>query len=89
MDPSVLERIQAYVRRYAIEQRRVERSGPFLATFGRYSNGPYLNYAVPDDHCIAAFYLFLAGKTKEGNQQLLKVGAPGDAVRALFGLPPH
>ena len=50
MDPSVLERIQAYVRRYAIEQRRVERTGPFLATFGRYSNGPYLNYAVPDDH---------------------------------------
>lgn len=51
VSPSVLERIQAYVRRYAVEQRRVERTGPFLATFGRYSNGPYLNYAVPDDHC--------------------------------------
>jgi ribosomal protein S18 acetylase RimI-like enzyme len=49
VEQSVLERIQAYVRRYAVEQRRVERTGPFLATFGRYSNGPYLNYAVPDD----------------------------------------
>jgi hypothetical protein len=45
--------------------------------------------AVPGDHCIAAFYLFLAGKSKEANQQLLKVGAPGDDVRALFGLPPR
>jgi len=50
VDSTVLERIQAYVRRYAVEQRQVERTGPFLATFGRYSNGPYLNYAVPDDH---------------------------------------
>ncbi|MGO9342543.1 MAG: GNAT family N-acetyltransferase [Acidimicrobiales bacterium] len=50
MDSTVLERIQAYVRRYATEQRQVERSGPFLATFGRHSNGPYLNYAVPDDY---------------------------------------
>ena len=50
MEPTVLERIQSYVRRYASEHRLVERSGPFLATFGRRSNGPYLNYAVPDDH---------------------------------------
>jgi ribosomal protein S18 acetylase RimI-like enzyme len=49
-DSSVLERIQTYVRRYAAEQRRVERTGPFLATFGLYSDGPYFNYAVPDDH---------------------------------------
>ncbi len=47
---NVLERIQDYIRRYAAEQREVERTGPFLATFGRYSSGPYLNYAVPDDH---------------------------------------
>jgi GNAT superfamily N-acetyltransferase len=44
-----LERVQTHVRRYASEQRAVERVGPFLATFGKYSNGPYLNYAVPDD----------------------------------------
>ena len=49
LDLSALERIQAYVRRYAAERREVRRLGPFLATFGRHSNGPYLNYAVPDD----------------------------------------
>jgi ribosomal protein S18 acetylase RimI-like enzyme len=49
LESSILERIQDYVRRYAAENRRVERTGPFLATFGLHSNGPYLNYAVPDD----------------------------------------
>jgi ribosomal protein S18 acetylase RimI-like enzyme len=49
---SALERIQTYVRRYAAERREVERLGPFLATFGRHSSGPYLNYAVPDDGCL-------------------------------------
>lgn len=48
-DTSVLGRIEQYVRRYAAEHREVERVGPFLATFGLHSNGPYLNYAVPDD----------------------------------------
>jgi len=37
------------VRTYAAAQRQVERFGPFLATFGLHSTGPYLNYAVPDD----------------------------------------
>jgi ribosomal protein S18 acetylase RimI-like enzyme len=55
VDSTVLERIQAYIRRYAVEQRQVERTGPFLATFGRYSSGPYLNYAVPDDHAEPTF----------------------------------
>ncbi|MFZ0666206.1 MAG: GNAT family N-acetyltransferase [Acidimicrobiales bacterium] len=50
--PTVLERIGGYVRRYAEQQREVERTGPFLATFGRHSNGPYLNYAVPDDGAV-------------------------------------
>jgi GNAT superfamily N-acetyltransferase len=48
---SALERIQTYVRRYAAERREIERFGPFLATFGLHSSGPYLNYAVPDDRC--------------------------------------
>jgi GNAT superfamily N-acetyltransferase len=46
---SAAERVQGYVRRYAAQSREVERIGPFLATFGRHSNGPYLNYAVPDE----------------------------------------
>lgn len=49
VDSAVLERVQAHVRDYAAGQRDVERIGPFLATFGRHSSGPYLNYAVPDD----------------------------------------
>jgi ribosomal protein S18 acetylase RimI-like enzyme len=49
LDVSALERIQTHVRRYAAERREVKKIGPFLATFGRHSNGPYLNYAVPDD----------------------------------------
>jgi GNAT superfamily N-acetyltransferase len=48
-ETSVLGRIEEYVRRYAAEHREVERVGPFLATFGLHSTGPYLNYAVPDD----------------------------------------
>jgi GNAT superfamily N-acetyltransferase len=47
----VLGRIEEYVRRYAAEHREIERIGPFLATFGLHSSGPYLNYAVPDDGC--------------------------------------
>jgi len=47
----LLEQIQEYVRRYAAAHREVERVGPFLATFGLHSSGPYLNYAVPDDGC--------------------------------------
>ena len=49
LDVSALERIQTHVRLYAAERREVKKIGPFLATFGRHSNGPYLNYAVPDD----------------------------------------
>jgi predicted GNAT family acetyltransferase len=48
-ETSVLGRIEEYVRRYAADHRAVERVGPFLATFGLHSSGPYLNYAVPDD----------------------------------------
>ncbi len=50
-ETSVLGRIEEYVRRYAAEHREVRRLGPFLATFGLHSSGPYLNYAVPDEGC--------------------------------------
>jgi GNAT superfamily N-acetyltransferase len=51
-ESDLLVQIQDYVRRFAAGHRQVERIGPFLATFGRHSNGPYLNYAVPDDGCV-------------------------------------
>jgi ribosomal protein S18 acetylase RimI-like enzyme len=44
-----LHRIQAYLRVAAPRGRDHERIGPFLATFNRQSDNPYLNYAIPDD----------------------------------------
>lgn len=41
--------IQAYIRRAASRGRDIERIGPFLATFSRRSENPYLSYAIPDD----------------------------------------
>ncbi len=43
------ERIQSYLRTSASRVRETERIGPFLATFDRESDNPYLSYALPDD----------------------------------------
>jgi ribosomal protein S18 acetylase RimI-like enzyme len=42
-------RIQAAIREQAPRGREVERIGPFLATFTRDTDNPFLNYAIPDD----------------------------------------
>lgn len=42
-------RIQAYLRAGTSQARETERIEPFLATFTRHSDNPYLNYALPDD----------------------------------------
>jgi ribosomal protein S18 acetylase RimI-like enzyme len=44
-----LQRIQAYLRVAAPRGRAHEQIGPFLATFSRFDENPYLNYAIPDD----------------------------------------
>src|SRR5919198_4606718 len=49
MTAAQLQRIQAYLRVAAPRGRDSERIGPFLATFNRDSDNPYLNYAIPDD----------------------------------------
>ena len=41
--------IQASIRVAARRGRDHERIGPFLATFNRGDDNPYLNYAIPDD----------------------------------------
>jgi ribosomal protein S18 acetylase RimI-like enzyme len=46
---SNLIRIQAYLRVAAPRGRDSARIGPFLATFNRETDNPYLNYAIPDD----------------------------------------
>ena len=43
-------RIQSYLRIAASDQRDTERIGPFLATFSRSNDNPFLNYAIPDDN---------------------------------------
>jgi ribosomal protein S18 acetylase RimI-like enzyme len=49
MEAALLQRIQSYLRVAAPRGRDSERIGPFLATFSRHSDNPYLNYAIPDD----------------------------------------
>jgi ribosomal protein S18 acetylase RimI-like enzyme len=44
--------IQAYIRVAASSGRDTERIGPFLATFSRRGDNPYLSYAIPDDGAI-------------------------------------
>lgn len=43
-------RIQSYLRFAASQQRDTKRIEPFLATFNRYNDNPFLNYAIPDDN---------------------------------------
>lgn len=45
-------RIQDYLRAVAPLGRAVEQVGPFLATFSRKTENPYLSYAIPDDGAL-------------------------------------
>ncbi|HEY9638312.1 MAG TPA: hypothetical protein V6D14_33290, partial [Coleofasciculaceae cyanobacterium] len=45
-------RIQSYLRFAASQQRDTERIEPFVATFNRYNDNPFLNYAIPDDNAV-------------------------------------
>jgi ribosomal protein S18 acetylase RimI-like enzyme len=47
--PEFASRVQASIRAAAVRGRDQERVGPFLATFNREDDNPYLNYAIPDD----------------------------------------
>jgi hypothetical protein len=44
-----LRRIQSYLRVAAPRGRDHAKIGPFLATFNRETDNPYLNYAIPDE----------------------------------------
>ena len=52
MTASDLGRIQSYLRVAAPRGRDHSRVGPFLATFNRETDNPYLNYAIPDDDAV-------------------------------------
>jgi N-acetylglutamate synthase-like GNAT family acetyltransferase len=49
LSPADLRRIQSYLRVAAPHGRDHAKVGPFLATFSRDTDNPYLNYAIPDD----------------------------------------
>jgi hypothetical protein len=49
MRAAQLQRIHAYLRVAAPRGRDHEQIGPFLATYNRLDDNPYLNYAIPDD----------------------------------------
>jgi len=49
MTSADLRRIQSYLRVAAPRGRDHVQIGPFLATFNRDTDNPYLNYAIPDD----------------------------------------
>ncbi|MBN3907269.1 MAG: GNAT family N-acetyltransferase [Nostoc sp. NMS1] len=42
-------RIQSYLRLATSGQRETEQIGSFLATFNRWNDNPFLNYAIPDN----------------------------------------
>jgi predicted N-acetyltransferase YhbS len=46
--------VQAYLRGTAARGRDTERHGPFLATFSRETDHPFLNYAIPDAGAVPA-----------------------------------
>ena len=52
ISPFMESRIQSYLRFAASQQRDTERIEPFVATFNRYNDNPFLNYAIPDDNAV-------------------------------------
>jgi hypothetical protein len=50
--PFINSRIQSYLRFAASQQRDTERIEPFIATFNRYNDNPFLNYAIPNDNAV-------------------------------------
>lgn len=81
-------RIQSYLRFAAAHGRDSERIGPFLATFDRYDDNPYRNYALPDDGThpspteVAA--LVAAAERRQRRPRLEYIPALAPAVEAAL-----
>ncbi|MBW4575107.1 MAG: hypothetical protein KME08_07470 [Aphanothece sp. CMT-3BRIN-NPC111] len=45
-------RIQSYLRFTVSQQRDTEQINSFFASFNRFSDNPFLNYAIPDNDAI-------------------------------------
>jgi ribosomal protein S18 acetylase RimI-like enzyme len=53
-ETALTAKIQEALRHHAPRGRDSERIGPFLATFTRSTDNPYLNYAIPDEGSSAS-----------------------------------
>ncbi len=82
------ERIQSYLRTSASRVRETLRIGPFLATFDRESDNPFLSYAVPDDGAAPSegdVEALVAAYCKRGRTPRLEyVAAAAPAVESVL-----
>jgi ribosomal protein S18 acetylase RimI-like enzyme len=83
--------IQHYLRSTVTRDRDVERIGPFLATFDRTTNHPFLSYAIPDDGAeptaddVAALRAAYARRSRVPRLEYLPARAPAAEAALLAG----
>ncbi|MBD3886290.1 GNAT family N-acetyltransferase [Phormidium tenue FACHB-886] len=91
-------RIQSYLRTAASYQRDTERIGPFLATFSRSNDNPFLNYAIPDDDAtpspadVVALIAAYENRSRQPRLEYVAQLAPaveGVLLDAGFGIEGH
>lgn len=90
--------IQSYLRVAASHQRDTERIGPFLATFSRANDNPFLNYAIPDDNAtptpadVAALIIAYKKRSRQPRLEYVAQLAPtveGMLIDAGFRMEGH
>ncbi|HEX4690994.1 MAG TPA: GNAT family N-acetyltransferase [Solirubrobacteraceae bacterium] len=83
--------IQQYLRSTVVRDRDVERIGPFLATFDRTTDHPFLSYAIPDDGAepsagdVAALRAAYERRGRVPRLEYLPSRAPAAEVALLAG----
>jgi GNAT superfamily N-acetyltransferase len=82
--------IQRYLRA-AVGHRELEHIGPFLATFDRTTDHPFLSYAIPDDDAqptsddVAALRAAFASRSRVPRLEYLPAIAPAAQAALLAG----
>src|SRR3954447_20870354 len=83
--------IQRYIRTAASRGRELEHVGPFVATFDRHSDHPYLSYAMPDDGAepsaadVAALRAAFARRGRIPRLEYIPAVAPAAEAALLAG----
>src|SRR5689334_19970407 len=80
--------IQDALRHHAPRGRDTEQIGPFLATFSRDTDNPYLNYAIPDEAGTATAAeveaLSTAYRSRERKPRLEYIPAVAPAIEPVL-----